>query len=73
MGGEGKGGEGIGGGGWTMPEKEEANEGCHGEARQRGKKRASKDGRGTNSASRENSTTSSGSRTTSGFGGTRIR
>jgi len=65
-------GEGIGGGGWTMPKKDEvkdADEGCHGEARQRGRKRGSK----SKSRSRENSTTSSGTRTASGFGGTRIR
>ena len=68
------GGEGIGGGGWTMPEKKnEANEGCHGEARHRGKKRSSKDRRDRTSASRENSPTSSGTRTASGFGGTRVR
>merc|ERR1712032_1171504 len=63
----------VGGGGWTMPEKDEANEGCHGEARQRGKKRSSRDRRDRTSVSRENSPTSSGTRTASGFGGTRIR
>jgi len=66
-------GKGVGGGGWTMPEKDEANEACHGEARHRGNKRSSKDRRDRSSASRENSPTSSGTRTASGFGGTRIR
>ena len=52
------GGEGIGGGGWVLPDTDEvkenveANEGCHGKARLRGKKMASKERRrGTNSAS----------------------
>ena len=74
------GGEGIGGGGWVLPDTDkvkenvEANEGCQGEARRRGKKMALKERRrGTNSASRKNSTKSSGTRTASGFGGTRGR
>ena len=63
-----EGGEGIGGGGWKMPGKVEANSSCDGEARHRGKRRGSREGRF--SRSRENSTTSSGTRTASGFGGT---